>query len=109
MRTSIDIRPARGLWQRLKGLIGLREWPAGQALMLRPCNAVHTAFMRFPIDVVFVDGRGRIARIATLRPWRAAACWRARAAYELAAGEAARLGWRAGEVLQELQPMKETS
>jgi uncharacterized membrane protein (UPF0127 family) len=109
MRTSIDVRPARGLWQRLKGLIGRDEWPTGQALLLRPCNAVHTAFMRFPIDVVFVDGQGRIARIVTLRPWRVAACWRARAVLELAAGEAARVGWRTGEFALALQPNQEPS
>lgn len=103
----IDVQRARGMWQRLKGLIGVRDWPAGRALLLKPCNSVHTAFMRFAIDVVFVDRQGRIARIATLPPWRAAACWRARAVLELAAGEAARLGWRAGEVPLGLPPHQE--
>jgi uncharacterized protein len=105
--SSIDVQRARGTWQRLKGLIGVREWPARRALLLKPCNSVHTAFMRFPIDVVFVDRQGCIARIATLPPWRAATCWRARAVLELAAGEAVRLGWRPGEIPLGLPPNQE--
>ena len=49
--------------------------------------------MRYPIDVVFLDRRGRILKVVdAVPPWRAAACWRARHTLELAAGEADRLG-----------------
>lgn len=108
MDASIDVRAARNTWQRLKGLIGVRAWPANCALLLKPCNAVHTAFMRIPIDVVFLDRHGRIARIATLSPWRVAACWRARSVLELAAGEAARLGWQAGGLPHGMQISQES-
>ena len=55
--------------------------------MLAPCFSVHTAFMQFAIDVIFVDRAGRVRRIVRhLRPWRLAASFRAYATIELAAG-----------------------
>jgi uncharacterized membrane protein (UPF0127 family) len=57
--------------------------------------------MRFPIDAVFLDGDRRVLRVARgLRPWRAAGAKHARAVLELAAGEAARVGLVAGDVLR---------
>jgi uncharacterized membrane protein (UPF0127 family) len=53
---------------RRKGLLG-RDGIAG-ALVLRPCRHVHTARMRFPIDVAFCDAEGVVLRTVTLRPWR---------------------------------------
>ncbi len=78
---------------RMRGLLGKPPPAPGHALLLTPCAAVHTAFMRYPIDVVFVARSGRILQvIEALRPWRAAACRGARHTLELAAGEARRLG-----------------
>jgi uncharacterized membrane protein (UPF0127 family) len=53
---------------RRKGLLG-RDGIAG-ALVLRPCRHVHTARMRFPIDVAFCDAEGVVLRTVTLGPWR---------------------------------------
>jgi uncharacterized membrane protein (UPF0127 family) len=97
---DIEVVHARGLFARMRGLIGTRAWPPYRALVIRPCNAVHTCFMRYPIDVVFVDRRGQVLKIvAALKPWRGAFAIRAAAVLELAAGEAERLGWRAGDTL----------
>ena len=63
MDTRIDIHRAEGWLARLRGLIGTASWPGNRALHLRPCNAVHTCFMRYAIDVVFVDRRGRIVKV----------------------------------------------
>jgi hypothetical protein len=77
----------------MRGLLGSPPPAPGHALLITPCASVHTAFMRYPIDVVFVDRHGRILKVVeTLPPWRAAACWRARHTLELAAGEARRVG-----------------
>src|SRR5918998_5494172 len=58
---------------RLKGLLGKSELPRGEGLLLRPASAVHTWFMRFPIDVVFVDRDLVVVGVAPdLKPWRAA-------------------------------------
>ena len=73
---------------RKRGLLG-RTSLDDVALVIAPCNAVHTFFMRFPIDVLFVDRQGRVLRVAReVRPWRIAAAWRAFAVIELAAAAA---------------------
>ena len=84
---------------RRRGLLG-RTGLGDAALVIAPCNAVHTLFMRFPIDVVFVDRTGRVLRIAASVPaWRMTASWSAFATIELAAGTVARIGTAAGHTL----------
>jgi uncharacterized membrane protein (UPF0127 family) len=76
---------------RLKGLLGRARLEPGEALLTRPTWSVHTFFMRFAIDVVFVDrGLSVVAVAPNLRPWRVAARRRAHSVLELAAGEAGR-------------------
>ena len=54
---------------RLKGLLGRSELRPGEGLLLRPASAIHTCFMRFPIDAVFLDDGLRVLRISDeLRP-----------------------------------------
>lgn len=72
---------------RRRGLLGRPGLDPEAALVLTPCKAVHTAFMQFAIDVVFVDRAGEVVRIVRdLRPWRMASALRAHAVVELAAG-----------------------
>ncbi|MBK8479796.1 MAG: DUF192 domain-containing protein [Proteobacteria bacterium] len=75
-------------WQRLRGLIGRPPLAAGEALLLRPCAAVHGAWMRVAIDVIFLDAEGRVVGlVAPLRPWRQSGFLRgACAALELPVG-----------------------
>jgi uncharacterized membrane protein (UPF0127 family) len=54
--------------QRRKGLVG-RDDVEG-VLVIRPCRQVHTARMRFPIDVAFCDRDGFVLHLATITPWR---------------------------------------
>ena len=64
---------ADGFCSRLVGLQFRRKLPAGAGLLLVPCNSVHTCFVRFPVDVVFLDRGGRIVAVRqNLRPWRLA-------------------------------------
>ena len=96
-------RPLR----RLRGLLGRRELPSGEGLLLRPAPSIHTGFMRFPIDAVFLDGDLRVVGVADdLRPWRIAGRRGARAVLELAAGEAGRLGLRHGDRLSLVEPRR---
>ena len=85
---------------RMRGLLGRRELPNGEGILLKPASSIHMAFMRFPIDAVFLDGDFRVVKVASdLRPWRAAASRKARAVLEIAAGEAARRGLTTGDRL----------
>jgi len=72
---------------RLRGLLGRRELPPGEGLWIVPCRSVHTAFMRFPIDVVFLDLQGRVTALhRRLPPWRTAGGRGGVTALELPAG-----------------------
>ncbi|HET8820470.1 MAG TPA: DUF192 domain-containing protein [Thermoleophilaceae bacterium] len=85
---------------RLKGLLGRARLERGEGMLLRPAPAVHTCFMRFPIDAVFLDRDLHVLSITpSLSPWRWAHLRGARAVLELGAGEADRLGVRQGERL----------
>ena len=83
---------------RKKGLLGRDGLPQGCGLVIAPTNAVHTFFMRFPIDIVFVTRAGEVVKVCqAVRAWRMAAAFRAYAVVELAAGGAARAGLRVGD------------
>jgi uncharacterized membrane protein (UPF0127 family) len=91
---------ADGFGSRLRGLLGRRELPQGDGLLLSPSSSVHTLFMRFPIDVVFLDGGLRVVAVVDdVRPWRLASRKGARHVLELPAGEARRRGLEAGQQL----------
>lgn len=88
-------------WRRLRGLLG-RPAPAELGgLLLLPCRSVHTCFMRYPIDVAFLDPEGRVVGLhGALRPWsftpyHAEAC----CALELRSGRLQRSGTVAGDEL----------
>jgi hypothetical protein len=84
----------------MKGLLGRRGLEPGEGLLLRPAPAIHTWFMRFPIDAVFLDRDLSVVHIAAgMRPWRMARGPGARAVLELPAGEAAHRGIEAGDRL----------
>jgi uncharacterized protein len=86
---------------RLRGLLGRRELSAGDGLLLRPAPSIHTWFMRFPIDAVFLSADLEVLSVRPEMPaWRMAAGRGARAVLELSAGEAARRGVTAGSRLR---------
>jgi hypothetical protein len=73
--------------ERRRGLLGRDSLDLAAALVLSPCCSIHTAFMRFPIDVAFVDRDGQVTRIVRdLAPWRVAIAPRSHAVVEFAGG-----------------------
>ena len=91
--TSVEIAATRT--SRRRGLLGRDRLDKTSAMLLAPCAGVHTAGMRFAIDVVFVDREGYAVKVVrNLRPWRIALASRARAVIELQGGS---LRW--GQVL----------
>ena len=84
--------------RRMRGLLGRRELVPGEGIVMRPGWSIHTAFMRFPIDVVFVDADQVVLEVVPgLKPWRTAVCRGGHDVVELAAGECARRGLEAGD------------
>jgi uncharacterized protein len=85
---------------RMRGLLGRTDLPRGEGVLLRPAGSIHTFFMRFPIDAVFVDREGVVVDVEhALKPWRTARRRGAHAVLELAAGEADARGVAAGQQL----------
>jgi uncharacterized membrane protein (UPF0127 family) len=92
-----SVRVADTYFRRLRGLLG-RRLREGEGLVLRPGFSVHTSFMHYPIDVVFLDQDQTVVDIhPNLKPWRTASCRAAREVVELPAGETERRGLRIGD------------
>jgi uncharacterized membrane protein (UPF0127 family) len=82
---------------RMRALLGRRGLESGEGLLLRPAPSVHTFFMRFAIDVVFLTRDGEVLKVVhRLKPWGMAGERGAKAVVELAAGEADRRGIHTG-------------
>ncbi len=93
---------ADGLWARTRGLLGRDRYDG--ALVLPHTRAVHTAGMRFAIDVAFLDRELTVVGTSLLRPWRVGLPRpRARSVLEAEAGAFERWGLRPGDRL-ELRP-----
>ena len=84
---ATHLLPAFDSKTRNVGLLGRQSLDPRTAMIIAPTNAVHTFFMRFPIDIAFVEKDGRILKIRKRLPaWRMAAAWGAYAVVEMAAG-----------------------
>ncbi len=94
-------RIARDFWSRLKGLIGTKKLDDGEGLVIMPCRGIHTMFMGFPIDVIYVDAEHRIVDMELgLPPWRLSFVRpHARYVVELPAGTVVNTGTAVGDQL----------
>ena len=90
---------AENWWTRFWGLMGKRRIGADEGLLIEPCSSIHTMFMLFTIDVVFLDSERRVLKVATVPPFRAAFARGSRSVLELAEGIAARRGIEVGHQL----------
>ena len=95
------LRVARSLRDRVIGLLGTSEPPPGDGLLIERTQSIHMFFMRYPIDVAFIDRAGRVTNCRrTLHPWRVV--WWARGArhcVELGAGTLDATRTQAGDQL----------
>jgi uncharacterized membrane protein (UPF0127 family) len=97
-----EVELATSFTRRLLGLMFRQSLAQGRGLVLTPCSSVHMLFMRFPLDVAFVDNEGVVLHVLhSLRPWRASRFVRkARAAIELPEGTLAAAGVTIGTRLR---------
>jgi hypothetical protein len=85
---------------RRKGLLGRDRLDAGEGLWIVPCEAIHTFWMRFPIDLIYLDRKHCVVKTrSNVRPWRLSACLRAHSVLELAAGVVRETQTRPGDRL----------
>lgn len=99
---TLDVELADNFFGRLCGLMFRRKLDSGRGLLLAPCNSVHMLFMRFAIDVVYLDADLCIKKIVrNLTPWLGmSVCLGAWGALELSRGEADRLNLAVGQKFQ---------
>jgi uncharacterized protein len=91
---------AKSPWLRMKGLLGRADLPQGEGILLSPASSIHMAFMRFPIDAVFLARDLTVLKVVRdLAPWRMASRRRAHSVLELPAGTCERSGVREGDRL----------
>lgn len=95
---ATDARWARRPWERMRGLLGRRSLPDGQALIFPGAGAIHTWFMRFTIDVVFLDRDGTVLKATSrLRPFRFTGVRHGQICLELPGGTVERSRTQAGD------------
>jgi hypothetical protein len=98
--TAIEVAETSA--KRAKGLLGRDSLAAGEGLLFKRCSSLHTFFMRFAIDIVYIDKDGRVLKIAhSVPPFRVSiAPFRAHYALELPAGSVAGSGTKVRDVLR---------
>jgi uncharacterized protein len=95
---------AHRMLPRMRGLLGRRALEPGEGMLIRPAPSIHTYFMRFSIDAVFLSRDGEVLKVASnVAPWRMRSCRKAYAVLELAAGEAQRRGIAVGDHIQTVE------
>ena len=87
--------------KRSKGLLGKSGLAAGEGMWIVPCEAVHTFFMQFPIDLVYIDRKHRVKKVRScVPPWRISACLSAHSVVELPAGTVQATQTERGDTLE---------
>ena len=86
---------------RRKGLLGRSGLMPGQGLWISDCPAVHSFFMKFAIDLVYVDRHRRVRKLVrNFVPWRMSMCIGAKSVIELPSGTIDRIRPEIGDQLQ---------
>ncbi len=83
--------------RRLRGLHGVPPLGPTDALIIRPCKAIHTFSIDKPIDVIFMNRKGVILKLKTLQPNRVMLCLKSTVVVEMAEGTAERIGLGTGQ------------
>lgn len=88
-------------FKRIKGLLGRKGLEKGQALILRPCTSIHTLFMSFALDILFVNKDSKVVKaISSIKPFRITGVYFSSSfAIELPAGTIHATGTTIGDTL----------
>lgn len=99
LATSLEVAASGP--KRNKGLLGRGGLAEGEGLWIVPCEAVHTFWMRFPIDLIYLDRQKRIRKlVSNVPPWRLSGCLTAHSVCELPAGTIRKTKTELGDELQ---------
>ncbi|WP_457577939.1 DUF192 domain-containing protein [Desulfomarina sp.] len=94
------INRTESCFERIRGLLGTASLEEGHGLLIKPCNSIHTFFMKIPIDVLFLDREDKVIRIKShMKPGRLSTCLQASSVLELMAGQVHISGIQQGDRL----------
>lgn len=98
---SSKVMHARSIFARMKGLLGHKNLMADEVMWIEPCKSIHTWFMRFPIDAVFVNQNLQVVTLkSNIHPWRLVwPNWQATSVFELPQGTIAKKNIESGDQL----------
>lgn len=86
---------------RRKGLLGRSGLSSGEGIWIVPCESVHTFWMKFPIDLVYLDRNKKVKKVRSgVGPWRVSACLSAHSVLELVSGTISTTQTRPGDTLE---------
>ncbi|HZT08070.1 MAG TPA: DUF192 domain-containing protein [Chloroflexota bacterium] len=93
---------ADNIWTRGRGLLGTRALSTGSGLLIRPCSSIHSFFMRYPFDAIFISREGAVLHLVrSMKPFRLSRLvFGAHAVLELPAGTIDATGTQIGDVIQ---------
>lgn len=98
---AYELEMARTQAQKTKGLLGRKTFSPGEGLFIEHCHSIHMWFMKFPIDVLYVDSDLKILKVVKeLKVWMFSACGRATHTIELPVGTVALHFLQVGDRLQ---------
>ena len=99
---ATTVRVADNMWTRMRGLIGAKPLQEGEGLLIMPCSSIHTHFMSFPIDVLYVNTDLQVVAIdQNMAPWRFGRLRRGvRFVIELPPGTASATGTQVGDQIK---------
>lgn len=102
LETPLKAELANSFFKRFKGLMFRKSMPPNSALLLSPCNAIHTFSMRFPIDVVYIDATARVVHVEkSVQPNKIGKTIKsATSILELNAGMAEKMSLKSGDLLE---------
>ncbi len=85
---AAEVITANSFWSRAKGLLGRKTLPQQTTLWISDCNSIHTFFMKFSLDLIFVDRDLKVCAVhRNVRPWRIRGpIWKAKSVFEFSTG-----------------------
>ena len=95
-------RLARSMWERGRGLLGTRSLPPGDGLLIEKCSSIHSFWMRFAFDALFLDREGTVVHlIHEMKPHRMSRhVFASRAVLELPSGTIRASGSELGDAIR---------
>ena len=98
LATAADVADTSA--KRRTGLLKHERLEPGDGLWITPCESVHTFFMKFAIDLIYLDKKKKVKKVRhAVPPWRLSACLTAHSILELPAGTARQTGTQPGDQL----------